>query len=65
MFKTLVMKEIFIAANKDKSKIVTEIDVLKFEHHGTAPTVHRLEKQPCEKDEVSIALSSFYNLVLV
>ena len=33
----MIMKEIYISANEDRSDIVSEIDVLDFQLHGDAP----------------------------
>lgn len=44
VFKEVVLKEIYAGANKDRNEALSEIEALKFELHGNAPTVSNLEK---------------------
>jgi hypothetical protein len=61
------MKEIYIAANKDKKKHVSEIDILNFKLHGSAPTLTNLEKVSCEHPaDVSLIRSDYlYSLTMM
>lgn len=54
VFEELLLKEIYISANKDRSKAVSEIQVLKMTFHGSAPELFRLEKLPCDAGDVSL-----------
>lgn len=58
VFKDLLLKEIYISANKDRPAMLSEIEVLKITLHGKAPELFRLEKVlTCDSDDVSNYIS--------
>lgn len=51
VFEELILKEIYAGANKKRPSVLSEIEVHKFQLHGTAPTISNLGKMAGDEQD--------------